>query len=164
MRENCTYGSEGGEGEGLSLPLSAFGDNWATIEAHLRSGKNAVRRMHEWDYFDNLNSRLGAPVDDFATPGHYSRKMVRSMGRVSLMAVRASEMALLDAGLLDDPSIRDGRMGIAYGSSAGSVDPAQPQFTDHYFTGDYPTRLLDREIAEGGRDAKGGQLSLLVTA
>ncbi len=105
--------------------ITAFGDNWATIEAHLRSGKNAVRRMHEWDYFDNLNSRLGAPVDDFATPGHYSRKMVRSMGRVSLMAVRASEMALLDAGLLDDPSIRDGRMGIAYGSSAGSVDPVR---------------------------------------
>ena len=105
--------------------VTAFGDNWATIEAHLRSGKNAVRRMHEWDYFDNLNSRLGAPVDDFATPGHYSRKMVRSMGRVSLMAVRASEMALQDAGLLDDPSIRDGRMGIAYGSSAGSVDPVR---------------------------------------
>ena len=105
--------------------VTAFGDNWATIEAHLRSGKSAVRRMHEWDYFDNLNSRLGAPVDDFATPGHYSRKMVRSMGRVSLMAVRASEMALLDAGLLDDPSIRDGRMGIAYGSSAGSVDPVR---------------------------------------
>ena len=26
-----------------------------------------------------------------------------------------------------------------------SRDNAQPQFTDHYFTGDYPTRLLDRE-------------------
>ncbi|MBZ5760174.1 MULTISPECIES: amidophosphoribosyltransferase [Rhizobium] len=24
-------------------------------------------------------------------------------------------------------------------------DPVAPQFTDHYFTGDYPTRLLDRE-------------------
>lgn len=24
-------------------------------------------------------------------------------------------------------------------------DPARPQFTDHYFTGDYPTRLVDRE-------------------
>ena len=24
-------------------------------------------------------------------------------------------------------------------------DPARPQFTDHYFTGDYPTRLTDRE-------------------
>ena len=41
---------------------------------------------------------------------------------------------------------------------------AAPQFTDHYFTGDYPTRLLDREIAEGGRDASGRQLSLLVSA
>ena len=34
-------------------------------------------------------------------------------------------MALLDAGLLDDPAIRDGRTGIAYGSSSGSVDPVR---------------------------------------
>ncbi|MGH7028313.1 amidophosphoribosyltransferase [Brevundimonas sp.] len=54
--------------------------------------------------------------------------------------------------------------GLYDAMGAGPRDPAQPQFTDHYFTGDYPTRLLDREIAEGGRDAKGGQLSLLVTA
>lgn len=39
-----------------------------------------------------------------------------------------------------------------------------PQFTDHYFTGDYPTRLLDREIEEGGRDVAARQLSLLVSA
>jgi amidophosphoribosyltransferase len=43
-------------------------------------------------------------------------------------------------------------------------DAARPQFTDHYFTGDYPTRLVDREIEEGGRDAIGRQLSLLVSA
>jgi amidophosphoribosyltransferase len=43
-------------------------------------------------------------------------------------------------------------------------DPANPQFTDHYFTGDYPTRLLDREIEEGGRDLTNRQLSLLVSA
>ncbi|MFK0299501.1 amidophosphoribosyltransferase [Brevundimonas sp. NPDC090276] len=54
--------------------------------------------------------------------------------------------------------------GLYDAMGVGPRDPAQPQFTDHYFTGDYPTRLLDREIAEGGRDAKGGQLSLLVTA
>ncbi|HUH24797.1 MAG TPA: amidophosphoribosyltransferase, partial [Brevundimonas sp.] len=47
---------------------------------------------------------------------------------------------------------------------AGPRDPQNPQFTDHYFTGDYPTRLVDREIEEGGRDARGSQLSLLVTA
>ena len=35
------------------------------------------------------------------------------------------------------------------GGASGTRDPASPQFTDHYFTGDYPTRLLDREVAEG---------------
>jgi hypothetical protein len=33
---------------------------------------------------------------------------------------------------------------------------ARPQFTDHYFTGDYPTRLLDKEWRHGqqGLDAR----------
>jgi 3-oxoacyl-[acyl-carrier-protein] synthase II len=105
--------------------ISALGDNWEKIEGNLRSGRNAVRRMPEWDYFEALNTRLGAPIEDFITPAHYPRKMIRSMGRVSLLAVRASEMALADAGLLGDPSIRDGRMGISYGSSSGSVDPVR---------------------------------------
>ena len=43
-------------------------------------------------------------------------------------------------------------------------DPAHPQFTDHYFTGDYPTRLLDREIAEGRNEPQERQLSFLVSA
>ena len=103
--------------------ITALGDTWDQIEPALRAGRNAVRRMHEWDYIEALNTRLGAPIDHFTLPGHYPRKTVRSMGRVSLMAVRASELALADAGLLDDPAISDGRMGIAYGSSSGSVDP-----------------------------------------
>ena len=91
----------------------------------LRSGRNAVRTMPEWAHFDMLNTKLAAPISHFETPAHYPRKMVRSMGPVSLFAVRASEMALADAGLLDDASIKDGRMGIAYGSSSGSVDPVK---------------------------------------
>ena len=54
--------------------------------------------------------------------------------------------------------------GLYAAMEAGPRDPANPQFTDHYFTGDYPTRLLDREIEEGGRDASPRQLSLLVSA
>jgi 3-oxoacyl-[acyl-carrier-protein] synthase II len=105
--------------------ITALGDQWDTVEMNLRARRNAVRRMPEWDYFELLNTRLGAPIEDFATPAHYPRKMIRSMGRVSLLAVRASEMALRDAGLLDDPRIRDGRMGISYGSSSGSVEPVR---------------------------------------
>jgi amidophosphoribosyltransferase len=51
--------------------------------------------------------------------------------------------------------------GLYWAMEAGPRDPACPQFTDHYFTGDYPTRLLDREIAEGRNAPAERQLSLL---
>ncbi|HWE46774.1 MAG TPA: amidophosphoribosyltransferase [Caulobacteraceae bacterium] len=54
--------------------------------------------------------------------------------------------------------------GLYEAMEAGPRDPLHPQFTDHYFTGDYPTRLLDREIAEGQNDTVERQLSLLVSA
>jgi len=51
--------------------------------------------------------------------------------------------------------------GLYWAMEAGPRDPVHPQFTDHYFTGDYPTRLLDREIAEGRNAPMEVQLSLL---
>lgn len=105
--------------------VTPLGHDWTTIEARLRQFRNAVRRMHEWDYFDALNGRLGCPVDDFSVPSTWSRKHVRSMGRVAQLAVAASERALDDAGLLGNTEITDGRMGVAYGSSGGSIEPAK---------------------------------------
>jgi 3-oxoacyl-[acyl-carrier-protein] synthase II len=104
--------------------ITALGHDWPAIAARLRAGRNAVRRMPEWDYFDALNGRLGCPVDDFAPPP-WPRQKTRSMGRVAQLAVAASEHALRDAGLHDDAGIRDGRMGVAYGSSGGSVEPVR---------------------------------------
>lgn len=104
--------------------VTALGHDWPTIGARLREGRNAVRRMPEWDYFDALNGRLGCPVDDFVAPA-WPRQKTRSMGRVAQLAVAASEHALRDAGLHDDADIRDGRMGVAYGSSGGSVEPVR---------------------------------------
>ena len=106
--------------------ISCLGDNWDAMANSLKAQKNFVVTMDEWDKFDGLNTRLAAPVTDFEKPAHYSRKEVRSMGRVSLMATRASELALIDANLLDDPVISSGAMGIAYGSSTGSTDPLIP--------------------------------------
>ncbi|CAN5319237.1 amidophosphoribosyltransferase [soil metagenome] len=54
--------------------------------------------------------------------------------------------------------------GLYWAMEAGPRDPVNPQFTDHYFTGDYPTRLLDREIAEGRNKQDDRQLSFLVEA
>ncbi|WP_299493442.1 beta-ketoacyl-ACP synthase [uncultured Shewanella sp.] len=103
--------------------ISSLGHDWETIASNLKKQQNCIVRMDEWDKFDGLHTRLAGPVTDFVTPKHYSRKKIRSMGRVSLMATRASELALIDANLLDDPLITSGKMGVAYGSSTGSTDP-----------------------------------------
>ncbi|ARP91058.1 beta-ketoacyl-ACP synthase II [Bordetella genomosp. 9] len=101
--------------------LCALGDDWATVRAAFQRGRNAVRRMPEWDRFTEMGTRLAAPLPAFAPPAHWTRKQLRSMGRVSQLAVRGAELALTDAGLLDDADIADGRMGVACGSSTGST-------------------------------------------
>ena len=100
--------------------ISPLGHDWPTVLESLRGLRNAVRRMDEWDVYDGLNTRLGAPARPFELPDHYNRKATRSMGRVALMAARASELALADAGLLGDPLVKSGQMGISYGSSVGT--------------------------------------------
>lgn len=102
--------------------ITSLGSDWATIEANFAGNRSGIRYMHEWDRFTELNTRLAGPVDDFAVPGHWTRKQLRSMGRVSRLSVKAAEQALAHAGLLGDASIRDGRMGVACGSSTGSTE------------------------------------------
>ena len=101
---------------------SPVGNSWTEIEQTLRSLKNRIRHMEAWDDYDGLHTRLGGPVPDFDMPAHFTRKQTRSMGRVSKMATAATENALRDAGLLDDPILKSGRAGVAYGSSSGSTD------------------------------------------
>ncbi len=101
--------------------VTALGSSWAEIENGFRAGRNAVRVMPEWDHLTDLTTRLAAPIPDFEPPSHWTRKQLRSMGRVSQLTVRAAELALTDAGLRDDRCIRDGRMGVASGSSVGST-------------------------------------------
>jgi 3-oxoacyl-[acyl-carrier-protein] synthase II len=102
--------------------VTALGSDWPSLEQNLRARRSGVVRMPEWDRFLELNTRVAGPIRDFTVPAQYTRKVTRSMGRVALMATRASELALEQAGLLQDASIRDGRMGVAYGSSTGSPD------------------------------------------
>ncbi|MGV8894134.1 MAG: beta-ketoacyl-ACP synthase [Burkholderiaceae bacterium] len=100
--------------------ISPIGNDWSTIRARLGAYRNAVTRMPEWADYDGLNTQLGAPAAPFTLSDKYHRKAIRSMGRIALMATRASELALIDAGLIDDPLVKSGQMGIAFGSSAGT--------------------------------------------
>ncbi|MGH8456751.1 MAG: beta-ketoacyl-ACP synthase [Stenotrophobium sp.] len=102
--------------------ITAIGSDWGTVEKNLRAGVTGIEYMPEWEQYKELNTRLGAPVKDFKLPPHYTRKQTRTMSRVAQLAVLATEHALTQAGLLNDPRIRDGRMGIAHGSCSGGFD------------------------------------------
>ncbi|NOR70708.1 MAG: beta-ketoacyl-ACP synthase, partial [Methylomarinum sp.] len=101
--------------------LTPIGNDWATVAQNLKTQTTGIQTMNDWDKYEGLNTRLAAPVD-FTRPKHYTRKQVRGMGRVAMLATYVSELALQDAGLLNDPILRSGRMGVAYGSSSGSFD------------------------------------------
>ncbi len=101
--------------------ITPLGNDWETVADKLKTQTTGIRHMADWDKYNGLNTRLAAPVE-FSRPEHYTRKQVRGMGRVAMLGTYATELALLDAGLLGDPLLRSGRVGVSYGSSSGSFD------------------------------------------
>lgn len=103
--------------------LSPLGNDWATVSARLRALRNAIEVVPQLGEFEGMSTRLGALCAPFSLDETvYTRKALRGMGRVAVMATRASELALQQAGLLGDPLLRGGKVGIAYGSASGSPE------------------------------------------
>ncbi len=102
--------------------VTALGNTWQDIREAFTARRSAVCTMPEWDRYVELGTRLAAPISDYSWPAHWQRKQLRSLGRVSQLCVDAAERALADAGLLNDPEIQTGAMGVACGSSTGSTE------------------------------------------
>ena len=85
--------------------VTALGDDWPSIRSAFSQGRTGIRFMDDWLRYTEVNTRLAAPVLDFSIEDRYPRKKTRTMGRVSQMAVYATERALQDAGLLGDPVV-----------------------------------------------------------
>jgi 3-oxoacyl-[acyl-carrier-protein] synthase II len=102
--------------------VSALGSEWPEILAKLKTGKNCVRYMDEWERYSRMNTRLAVPVD-FTMPD-YPRKKTRGLGRIAELALVSADRAMAEAGInQDDPELKNGRYGISYGSSMGSIAP-----------------------------------------
>ena len=120
-------------GMGITSPLgSTVKDAFERLEIY----KNCVEHWEKLDEYERLNTSLGAFVKDFEVPERFTRKVKRTMGNVALMAVVTAEEALKDAGLLGDEIITNGRTGVSYGSSTGSLDA----ILDFYST------CIDKEV------------------
>lgn len=116
--------------------LCGLGTSWPEVLTGLRALRNAIRTMHEWDRYPDMNTRLAGPIE-FTPPPHWTRKQLRSMGRVSQLAVRAAEFAVADAGLTGHPVIPSGATGVASGSSTGSTSDVK----------DFAKMILDNDAS-----------------
>ena len=104
-------------GLGIASPLGSTIDSAFN---RLKMYKNCVQFWEKLTEYDRLNTSLGAPVIGFEVPSHFTRKITRTMGRISVMAVKTAEDALIDANLLGDEIVKTA--GVSYGSSMGSMD------------------------------------------
>lgn len=107
-------------GMGIASPL---GSTVETAFERLKTYQNCIEYWSELDEIKNMNTRLCAKVKGFIKPEHFTRKVTRTMGNVALMSSVVSEEALRNANLLGNPIITNGRCGVAYGSSTGSMKP-----------------------------------------
>lgn len=115
--------------------VSALGHGVAEAFARLKVPRNCVEASEELAGYKGLQTCLWSPAR-FERPPEYTRKVVRTMSPVSMMALNATEQALRAAGLLGDGVLRDGRTGVAYGSCYGGIEA----------TADFLTVLADREV------------------
>ena len=105
--------------------VSALGNDWYSALNSLKAKKNFVKFMPDWvEKYPLMNTRLAAPIDFKIDSEKYPRKKIRGMDRVAQMALVSADSALELAGLNpSEPIFQSGRMGIAYGSSMGSIEP-----------------------------------------
>lgn len=116
--------------------ITSLGETADQIFSNFEQSKSGIRYMPEWEVYTDLRSKLGGPVESYTIPKHFNRKVTRGMGRVALMSTVCAEKALEDAGLLNDPILSSGQTGVAFGSSAGSVDAI----------GEFGSMLLDNNM------------------
>lgn len=102
--------------------ISAFGKDIKAIKERLALKENAVCVMEDWKKYKDLTTYLAAPILDYTPPKEWNRKQMRSLGRVSQYSVESAGIALKMANFAEDSTIKDGRMGVAFGSSTGSTD------------------------------------------
>ena len=90
-------------GMGIASPLGSTVEN---AFMRLKTYENCVQFWEKLTEYDRLNSALGAPVIGFEAPSHFTRKITRTLGRISVMAVKTADDDLIDAHLLGDEIVK----------------------------------------------------------
>ena len=114
--------------------VSPLGNGVNESFARLSKYENCVGLDSELLEYKGFNTHLSAR-SRFTIPERYTRKVLRTMGEVSVLALNATEQAIEEAGLGPD-DLESGRCGVAYGSCSGSILPLA----------DFASTIFNKEI------------------
>lgn len=115
--------------------VSSLGHSVEAAFERLKTPRNCVARSEDLATYKGLQTCLWAPCG-YVRPADYTRKVIRTMSPVSEMALFATDQALAQAGLSNDPLVKSGRLGVAYGSCSGGVEANL----------DFASILVNREV------------------
>ena len=113
--------------------VSPYGRGVDTLLSSLIEGKSGIRRAEELAAIGGLRCRVAGLVPHI-DPREIPRKFRRSMSNMSIFAVIACSEALQQAGLGTE-ECAGGQMGVAIGSTTGSIQATQEFFENFLDTG-----------------------------
>jgi len=110
--------------------ISPFGSGASALADGLRQGRSAVREVPQLRDITGLRTLVGALVPELDAKA-IPRKFRRSMTPMSVYATLACQEALDQAGVGED-QCRGGRLGVAIGSTVGSIETSEAFFADFF--------------------------------
>ncbi len=105
--------------------LSPIGNTCASFFQSLAAGTSGVRRLTE-DFAERLTTRIAAPVD-FDPESFFSKKIARTLDRVSQLALVSASQALQDAGV-QLPELEKKRAGVYLGTGMGGAHTIETNY------------------------------------
>ncbi len=102
-------------GIGIFSPL---GNTACDFFMNLIAGKSGIRRMST-DFSERLSVKIAAEVA-FNPEQHFTKKSIRSLDRVSQLALAAASQAWQDSGVVPEDGEKS-RMGVAIGTAMGGA-------------------------------------------
>ncbi len=112
--------------------VSPFGKGLESMFTALETGKSGISAYPELEEIGGLGPRIAGRVRD-VDPREIPRKHRRSMSPMSIYALLAAKEALEQGGV-PESTVTSGSLGIALGSTIGSVDTMEAFFKEYLVT------------------------------
>ena len=106
--------------------VSPMGSDVPSLIKGIEEGKSAIRFMEEWKTYKGMRCLVGAPAE-LKNENLIPRQNRRSMGRMSIFSIQATQQALADAAI-EKEHLGSGLVGCVIGSTMGSAESISEAF------------------------------------